>query len=1246
MGPLQNLFLVGTGIGTVEGDIAFGGKEYETDTMAYSAFTAGPVLQKVNSVFQELLPSLAVKLCQENTTTVGSSSLAAGRVYAYGPFDNLTDTYEYGLGSAPNITETTLGSYYQCAAPVPTGWTRHTQTSYVTDPNYVGTTTGAAPAPGPYLLALPASTTVTYGGATASQTYYFYDAQTDTSNNTGCSAGSQTSLLTSAAPNLASTAYPRGNATCVARQIGPSSWASTKRQYDTAGNVVNAWDANSNLTQYTYADNCSYGLLSGVVNALGQTASLAYDCGVAKVNSFTDANNRVTTLSYSDPFGRLTSALEAGIRQTSYTYNISPPSVDAVTAGVYSQIVYDDLGRKVSTLQCTATCSTGGPSRLVARTDTQYDFLGRVSAVSNPYDATSTPVWTTTTYDALSRVIAVTRPDSSQFVTAYDVSTAGLSAEVTDEAGKSRTTYTDGFGRLIQVIEDPNGLNYSTAYTYNGLDNLLNVSQGVQTRTFTYDMLGRLLTATNPESGVISYTYDLNGNLKTKTDARTGPNPTVTMQYDALNRVQSKQYASLTYTYPGSPPVTVTTPTVQFCYDGLVYSNGVCTANSASEPGDTAHEQGYLTSVGNANSYSQYAHQALGLVRWSQQVTNGQNYVFQANPAADGYQYDSGGRLTDLWYPTGRHLTYGYDGAMRPDLVGGYVTSVTYMPSGAPLQMVLANGVAENTSYNSRLQITAIEADMATTSLWKLENFYCTNQGSGCSTNNGNVISQRLTAPALAGGSQQMSTSYGYDGVNRLNSAGETVTGQSGTAGDWSCTFSADQFGNQWSTGATLGVDSFMPQDSTYFDTTTNRLARYGARGSSPPYGTVLQSVSNPHPYDSAGNLTDHPDLGQVVYDGENHVVQVTTGANVAQYAYDGEGRRIGKTASGVTTVYVYDAGGDLAAEYSQGGTPESGRRYLTADHLGSTRLVTNGSGGVRQRIDYFPFGQEIPASEAFGNRDQITGYADTVDIPHQSATQEFTGKERDAETGLDYFEARYMSSAQGRFTSPDPSNLSVDFWYPQSWNRYAYSLNNPLAVVDRNGLWPTWVHNEIINEAFPGLSKDQLQNLQTASKNVDSDQSLAGSYKHGMANGQDPNGTVHAEMDSDEFISNNLHDAKSIQAAWIASGHTGIAPGALTAFGNALHTITDKTSPSHQYFQPWYGMGLFDLPEAGYHFVREAWPWGGNQQRQQNAVDAARQYFLLTFGSDTAAQAETPKKPKVKSKICYQTDNGLVCQQ
>jgi RHS repeat-associated protein len=57
----------------------------------------------------------------------------------------------------------------------------------------------------------------------------------------------------------------------------------------------------------------------------------------------------------------------------------------------------------------------------------------------------------------------------------------------------------------------------------------------------------------------------------------------------------------------------------------------------------------------------------------------------------------------------------------------------------------------------------------------------------------------------------------------------------------------------------------------------------------------------------------------------------------------------------------------------------------------------------------------------------------------------QFTGKERDAETGLDYFGARYMSAAQGRFTSPDPLLSSAHIASPQSWNRYSYTLNNPL---------------------------------------------------------------------------------------------------------------------------------------------------------------------------------------------------------
>jgi RHS repeat-associated protein len=65
-----------------------------------------------------------------------------------------------------------------------------------------------------------------------------------------------------------------------------------------------------------------------------------------------------------------------------------------------------------------------------------------------------------------------------------------------------------------------------------------------------------------------------------------------------------------------------------------------------------------------------------------------------------------------------------------------------------------------------------------------------------------------------------------------------------------------------------------------------------------------------------------------------------------------------------------------------------------------------------------------------------------------------FTGKERDSESGLDYFGARHHASALGRFMSVDPKQFSLrTLANPQKWNKYAYVLNNPLALVDPNGM-------------------------------------------------------------------------------------------------------------------------------------------------------------------------------------------------
>jgi hypothetical protein len=76
-----------------------------------------------------------------------------------------------------------------------------------------------------------------------------------------------------------------------------------------------------------------------------------------------------------------------------------------------------------------------------------------------------------------------------------------------------------------------------------------------------------------------------------------------------------------------------------------------------------------------------------------------------------------------------------------------------------------------------------------------------------------------------------------------------------------------------------------------------------------------------------------------------------------------------------------------------------------------------------------------------------------SVGSPDVTAAK-FTGKERDAETGLDYFGARYFSSAQGRFTSPDPLIIHPDrLVEPQRLNLYVYARNNPLRYIDPNGL-------------------------------------------------------------------------------------------------------------------------------------------------------------------------------------------------
>ncbi|HXE13522.1 MAG TPA: RHS repeat-associated core domain-containing protein, partial [Bryobacteraceae bacterium] len=203
--------------------------------------------------------------------------------------------------------------------------------------------------------------------------------------------------------------------------------------------------------------------------------------------------------------------------------------------------------------------------------------------------------------------------------------------------------------------------------------------------------------------------------------------------------------------------------------------------------------------------------------------------------------------------------------------------------------------------------------------------------------------------------------------------------------------------------------------------------------------------------YDAAGNQLT---IGgtTLTYDAENRVVSASNlpayGGGSETYVYDGDGRRVQKIViGGNTTTYVHDIFGKLIAEYSTNPpapTPPCHTCYISTDHLGSTRLVTGDNASIVARHDYVPFGEEIPGG--YAGRTSEWGATDNVN-------QKFTGKERDVESGLDYFGARYYGAALARFASPDPLMASAHASNPQSWNRYAYALNNPLRFVDPDGM-------------------------------------------------------------------------------------------------------------------------------------------------------------------------------------------------
>jgi RHS repeat-associated protein len=291
--------------------------------------------------------------------------------------------------------------------------------------------------------------------------------------------------------------------------------------------------------------------------------------------------------------------------------------------------------------------------------------------------------------------------------------------------------------------------------------------------------------------------------------------------------------------------------------------------------------------------------------------------------------------------------------------------------------------------------------------------------------------------------------------LNRITQANGL---QRTTSGSWISVygqgFVCDRWGNRTiNAGTTWG--NAIPNTVFTVNTANNRLNQLG--------------------YDSAGNATSDSTAGitQMNYDAENRMTSALKGS-WSYYVYDADGKRVRRITGGVETWHIYGFGGELIAEYPLDGAAGSPSkeygyrggqllivgdmanvRWTVTDSLGTPRIVAGKTGALSDvtRHDYLPFGEELFVNMGTGSiRSTTQGYS-TGNTP-DGLRKKFAGYERDNETGLDFAGARYYANIQGRFTSPDPLLASGRPDDPSSWNRYAYTRNNPLRFIDPTGLY------------------------------------------------------------------------------------------------------------------------------------------------------------------------------------------------
>lgn len=781
------------------------------------------------------------------------------------------------------------------------------------------------------------------------------------------------------------------------------------------------------------------------------------------VESYTDSNGAVTHFAY-DPLQRMTALAKPGDsleRPTlAWIWSLgSPlsalstivrhgPGPDDVTR---SFSISDGFGRTLETIHQ----AEGG--RWVVGGRKKYSLRGSVVKEWDAFFAdTSDFVAEPSTsavrkrYDALGRIVETTFVDGTRSEIRYGpLWKETWDAEDLDPASPHASTpfrvEDDGQGRTVASIEALGADRLTTRFAWNaaGQGTGYTTSGGVQA-VYVLDGMGRLTSATHPDTGTRRYEYDDDGNLHVWHDAQGQQR---VLDYDALGRTLADRLLDATGAEVSRAEYHYDAPSPKF-------------ADDPASPGN-------LTWVRDAAGEEHFRYdERRRLVENVRGVSSKSFHLAHAYDAAD--------RLTRLTYPDGFELDYSYNERGFVSAVAGIISSVEYDAGGLATKRTYSNGIVTQASYDAHERVSGISTRTPDGKTVQALGYGYDKAGTLTSITDGVTSSGPKSAAWSfvyddlyrlkdANGAAK-SVSHQYDGVGNLlqksdlgayaypASGGElpnAVRAVGGRTLEWNPNGTLARFDGrqyEWNPAAQLTRVTTEKGITEYVYDYTGQRAVKRVRASGKDEETLYLDKFVEQ---RGGQLIKNVYLGDArvarIGGGLPKAVEVAAaamgpGAALAALAallvsLGLSGLRRRKAATRAMAAFLAFTMTSCSCGPKDG--PPEGTVFFAEDHLGSATLVFDASGKLSGASNFDPWGAALAATEE----------------PYG-----FLGSEYDVEAGLQYLGNRYYDPRLGRFISPDLTILGrpdVGVSDPQQLNLYSYARNTPTSLLDKTGKLP-----------------------------------------------------------------------------------------------------------------------------------------------------------------------------------------------